>query len=340
VSAERSLIGRLTGPRRPAGGAVAQPPPEQTEAAAGDFPDPHRYDTWLGHLFADRLEPIEAACAGAGPEAFALFRNLDDELWTVLLSREYTIYPNIRALLPDLPDRALQRRWNGWTGLKLLSEGKAFYTRALAVHARHSTAPLSEAKLLDFGCGWGRLTRFFARDVAPGALFACDPVEEILEVCERTRVPATLARCEHIPERLPFETSFDLVFAFSVFTHLSEPAHEACLQAIRRSLSPGGLLVVTLRPPAYLTACERMRPIVDSLGPDWLAELEQPRYLFVPHPAEPDHPQFHGAEMSYGETVISLPYIRERWAPYFEILDIGVLTEDMHQVVLALRRRS
>jgi len=339
VSAERPLIGRLRGPRRRAGSAAPQPPPEYA-SDGGDFPDPNRYDSWLGNLFADRLEPIDAACAGAGPDGFALFRDLDDDLWTILLSREYTVYPNIRALLPDLPDRALQRRWNGWTGLKLLSEGKAFYARTRAICARHAGPPLGEAKVLDFGCGWGRLTRFFARDVAPGSLFACDPVEEILAVCERTRVPATLARCEHIPQRLPFETSFDLVLAFSVFTHLSEPAHEACLRAIHRSLAPGGLLVVTLRPPAYLTACERMRLLVDSLGPDWPAELEKPRYLFVAHPAEPDHPQFHGAEMSYGETVISLAYVRERWAPYFELLDVGVLTEDMHQVVLALRRRS
>jgi hypothetical protein len=44
--------------------------------------------------------------------------------------------------------------------------------------------------------------------------------------------------------------------------------------------------------------------------------------------------------MDYGETVISLPYVRERWSEQFELLDVALLTEDMHQVVVTLRRRD
>lgn len=341
MGARRSLITRLTAPLR--SGRAGAPAPHgdgQQARALGDLADPRSYDPWLGNLFADRLGPIEARCAEGGVEAFSLFRDLDDDLWTVLLSGEYTVYPNIRALLPDLPDRELQWRWNGWTGMKLLNEAKAFYAKVREIHARHSQVPLSASRILDFGCGWGRLTRFFARDVAPGALFGCDPVQEILDVCEESRVPGTFARCDFVPSRLPFEGRFDLVFAFSVFTHLSEPAHEACLRAIHASLNPGALLVLTLRPPAYLGSCERLRPELDALGPDWLAKLEEPRYLFARHPAEPDHPQLQRPEMTYGETVISLAYVRERWAPLFELLDIGLLSEDLHQVVVALRRRG
>jgi hypothetical protein len=83
-----------------------------------------------------------------------------------------------------------------------------------------------------------------------------------------------------------------------------------------------------------------MRPLLDELGSDPLAALTQPRYLFVPHAAEPQHPQYHGGEMTYGETVISLAYVRERWAPLFELVDVSLLTEDMHQVVVTLRRRD
>jgi hypothetical protein len=43
--------------------------------------------------------------------------------------------------------------------------------------------------------------------------------------------------------------------------------------------------------------------------------------------------------MSYGETAISLPYVRERWGELFDLLDVSVMTEDIHQVVLTLRRR-
>ena len=85
-----------------------------------------------------------------------------------------------------------------------------------------------------------------------GRLYGCDPVESILDVCRESRVPATLARSESAPDRLPFDEPFDLAFAFSVFTHLSEAAHERCLAALHAGLRPGGSLVVRIRPPAYL----------------------------------------------------------------------------------------
>jgi SAM-dependent methyltransferase len=314
--------------------------PEPDQASPEESPDPARYDLWLASLFGDELDALDVACAEAGGEAFESFSRLGDDLWAVLLSGEYTLYPNIRALLPEMPELSLQRRWNGWTGMKLLGEGKAFYARVRELTSSHSPVVLSQSTVLDFGCGWGRMTRFFARDVRPGFLFACDPVEEILDVCQETRVPATLGRCDFVPARLPFEADFDLVFAFSVFTHLSEAAHRACLRAIHASLKPGGLLVLTVRPPAYLAHCDRMRPLLESLGPDYLTELEAPRYLFAPHPAEPGHPQFHGGEMTYGETVVTLAYVRRHWASLFDLVDVSLLTEDLHQVVLALRRRD
>jgi SAM-dependent methyltransferase len=296
-------------------------------------------DGWLRPLYDDELSAIDAACADLGRAGFALFRDLDDGLWTVLLSREYEGYPAIRSLLPGAPEPELQRQWNGTSGLELLTQSQDFYTTARALFAEHGGQPLGDARVLDFGCGWGRLTRFFARDVEPGALCACDPVEEILEVCRATRVPATLARSDFIPERLPFDGQFDLVYSFSVFTHLSERAHQACLRALHSALAPGGILIATVRPPSYLWRNPLIRDGFDSLGADPLAALAQPRYVFVPHPADPDHPQLVGDEIDYGETVISIPYIRERWNDRFELLDLSLLTTDMFQVVATLRRR-
>ena len=62
------------------------------------------------------------------------------------------------------------------------------------------------------------------------------------------------------------------------------------------------------------------------------------RYVFAPHAADPSHPQYAGGEMTYGETVITLPYVRERWSRWFELLHSDLLIGDLHQVVLTLRR--
>jgi len=291
-----------------------------------------------GARVADRLAALDAACAVGGPERYALFRDLDASVWGLLLAQEYREYPNIRSFLPDVPDPALQRLWNGADGADLARQSTAFYVKAKERYAQHSPRALAESRALDFGCGWGRLTRYFARDVEPGCLYGCDPVEQILDECRRSGVPATLARSEFMPRGPIFEEPFDLAFSFSVFTHTSEKAHESCLEALFASLRPGGVLILTIRPPEYLHLSPLMAAELESLGPDVETRLGEPRYIFTPHPAEDSHLQYAGGEMTYGETVVTLPYVRERWASMFELLEIDVLPEDPYQVILTLRR--
>jgi SAM-dependent methyltransferase len=337
---ESSLSWRITRPLRALGrlARAGESPAEPDRRPPSNFTR-GRYDSWLQHFHAESLGRIDAACENGGQECFALFRDLDLDLWALLLTQEYELHPNIRALLPSVPDPALQEIWNGASGATLAAQSASFYRKLLERYERHSHRPIADACVLDFGCGWGRLTRVFARDVTPGRLFACDPVEAILDVCRKNGVPATLARTDFHPEGPPFEERFDLAFAFSVFTHISEQVHHGCLRALHESLRPGGILAVTIRPPEYLHHCERMHRLLESLGPDPLARLEAPRYLFVPHPPEPRHLQYAGGEMTYGETVITLPYIRERWSPMFELLDVDLLIGDLHQVMVTLRRQ-
>jgi SAM-dependent methyltransferase len=298
-----------------------------------------RYDSWLETFFAEPLTRVDGACVGAGPEALKLFQELDSHLWGLLLTQQYDCFPAIKALLPDVPEASLQATWNGATGARLAAQGVGFYDRLRGRYGQHSRRALADSRVLDFGCGWGRLTRLFARDVAPGNLFGCDPVPPILDVCRRTRVPATLARSEFVPRRLPFAPPFDLAYAFSVFTHLSEPAHQASLRALHDSLAPGGLLVVTIRPPEYLRLSELLAPVLASLGPRPLDELRRPRYLFAPHAGQPLGAQAPEGEITYGETVVTMAYVRRRWTDRFELLDVDLLLDDPYQVMLTLRAR-
>jgi SAM-dependent methyltransferase len=319
---ESSLSWRVTRPLRALGRGARTVRPAAPETPPVE-PSEGRYDAWLGD---ERLARIDAACADGGPERFALFRELETDLWALLLTQEYTVHPHIRALLPGVPDPALQELWNGASGARLAVQSAAFYDRLRARFGR----PLGDARLLDFGCGWGRLTRFLARDVAPGSLYGCDPVAGILDVCRDTRVPAVFARSEFVPDRLPFDERFDLAYAFSVFTHLSERAHDRCLTALHAALEPGGILVVTVRPLEYLRFNAALHGLAD-------ARTDEPRHLFAPHPADPAHPQYDGGEMTYGEAVITPAYVRERWSDRFELLHTDILIADLFQVMLTLR---
>jgi len=310
---------------------------------AGDPPQAlvhARFDSWLEHFYGGRLTEIDGACAReVTADDYALFRDLDDDLWAMLLTQQYDSYPHIRQLLPEMPEPGLQELWCGASGVPLAMQSKEFYGKLRAAYQRYGERPLKRAYVLDFGCGWGRLTRYLARDVSPGRLYGCDPVEEVLEVCRATRVPATFARSDFLPERLPFEERFDLAYAFSVFTHLSESAHELALRALHSSLRPGGVLIVTIRPPAYLSVCEPMRPLLRNLRPDDEVVLRGARYLFVPHPTNPwQAPPPSGGKIVYGETVVTLDYVRARWGSLFELVEVGFLLADPHQVTLTMRR--
>ena len=302
---------------------------------------PERYDSWLRDVAGEELQAIDQQLAGLGrpptPGDLALFRDLDVDLWGLLLTQQHDVFPSIKAALPLAPDPTLQELWNGASGARLAQQSANFYAKVSRRFAEHADVALTDARVLDYGCGWGRLTRFFARDVAPGALHGCDPVETILDVCRQSRLPAQLTKTEFVPSSLPYDEPFDLAFAFSVFTHISESSHHACLAALHGAIKPGGILVVTVRPPAYLELSELMASKRVGLPLDWAS---RPDYLFVPHAAEESHLQYEDGEMHYGEAIVTLPYVRERWAPHFELLEVDVLLGDLHQVALTLRRAA
>lgn len=52
------------------------------------------------------------------------------------------------------------------------------------------------------------------------------------------------------------------------------------------------------------------------------------------------HTQQHDqGQIDYGEMVITLPYVRQRWSRWVELLEVELQLEDLHQVILTLRRR-
>ena len=293
----------------------------------------------MNQKVAYAITTILGACAAAAPERYALFRDLEADLWALLLTQDYEAYPNIRALLPDIPSAELQVMWNGTSGLTLAAQSCAFYRLLGRLQAEHGQRPLEECRVLDFGCGWGRLTRFLARDIEPGCLCGCDPAGPILDVARNSGVPAELALSEFVPQQLPFDQRFDLAFAFSVFTHLSESAHLASLRALHAAIVPGGLLVATVRPPEYLRVWTSLHPALTALGPAPARRLDEPLYLFAPHDQLPLMFDGEERELTYGDTVITLAYVREHWSEMFELIDIDLVLDDPHQIVLTLRRR-
>ena len=112
------------------------------------------------------------------------------------------------------------------------------------VLAEHGT-PLDECSaLLDFGCGCGRVVRRW-RDLAGTDIVGCDINPKMIAWCTQNLPYGTFLVTELDPP-LPFDRDrFDVVYAFSVFTHLPEALQFAWIAEFGRVIRPGGLLVIS-----------------------------------------------------------------------------------------------
>jgi SAM-dependent methyltransferase len=115
--------------------------------------------------------------------------------------------------------------------------------------------------LLDWGCGCGRVLRHWSGLPETG-VFGCDIDERMVDWCIQ-HLPFAEVALNDLSPPLPYESStFDLLYAFSVMTHLSEELQHVWIEECRRVLRPGGFLLFSTLGEYYasrdrLTTTER-----------------------------------------------------------------------------------
>lgn len=128
----------------------------------------------------------------------------------------------------------------------------ATHCRAIVDLAEQHLGRLDGLRVLDWGCGWGRLTRTFAASNTFGEIWGIDIDHDNL-AWARENIPA--ANFQKVPLFPPTElpaNHFDLVYAVSVMTHLTRDAQSKWLAEIRRVLRPGGMAILTFHGPTAL----------------------------------------------------------------------------------------
>jgi SAM-dependent methyltransferase len=105
--------------------------------------------------------------------------------------------------------------------------------------------------VLDFGCGSGRVIRHWCSQTHL-KLAGCDYNPRLIDWCQN-HLPFAKFQVNSLGPPLSYVTGqFDLVYAFSVFTHLNLPRQRDCLEELARILRPGGFLIVSTHGDAYL----------------------------------------------------------------------------------------
>lgn len=100
-------------------------------------------------------------------------------------------------------------------------------------------------RMLDWGCGCGRVTAQFLLDGAISAVHGCDIDPEAIMWCSENLKPATFLHIDPWPPTPYNDATFDLVIGYSVFTHLERQAQKAWLEEIKRITAPGGLFLAS-----------------------------------------------------------------------------------------------
>jgi SAM-dependent methyltransferase len=111
---------------------------------------------------------------------------------------------------------------------------------------RHGVGMQELGSLLDFGVGCGRVLRFWKGLAEQGVdVHGSDYNPKLVAWC-RTGLPFASFEVNQLAPPLPYPSaSFDLVYAYSVFTHLPGNLQLAWAEELRRVLRPRGLLLFT-----------------------------------------------------------------------------------------------
>ena len=130
--------------------------------------------------------------------------------------------------------------------------------------------------VLDFGSGYGRLTRSLVQHLPRESIWVADIYPGAMAWQNRMFGVNTLMSVKD-PDRFAPDRSFSVIFAGSVFSHLPDALFQRWLKRLYRQTAPDGILAFSVHGEKLLPAGERMGPAGihflafsegDSLGPD------------------------------------------------------------------------
>lgn len=236
--------------------------------------------------------------------------------WFIPLSEDRTILPNAERLLRVIGDYRTSSYQVG---------GADNATKLSWVLEKQLKLSLDSIKVLDWGCGCGRVTQFLKHRGIVN-LFAADIDEDNVKWCTENIQGISFSSIPYYPPTQFPDNYFDAVIGISVMTHLTEDTHKAWLEEIKRILRPGGIALLSIRGLIYYHLVNE--PI------EFVAEVEERGYIDRHRDSALD--AITREQEYYRASYFSHDYINTVWGQYFQILDIieGLVLQD----VIVLRK--
>jgi ubiquinone/menaquinone biosynthesis C-methylase UbiE len=184
----------------------------------------------------------------------------------------------------------------------------------------------SVSKILDFGCGCGRVLLPLSKIFKEATIHGSDIDQEAIAWLHQSTEEELKSRIEVNAAFPPtrYETNtFDFCYAISVFTHLPPDMQDCWMREFQRILRQGGLLLLTTQPIElilpHLSAEERHSTVVEGM-------------IYKKYGVTLGLPDFYQATWHTSEWVTS------RWASTFETVEFVHEGIAGHQDLTMLRK--
>jgi hypothetical protein len=173
---------------------------------------------------------------------------------------------------PPNPPEIIQAQFVGASYVIAYAEAASFVRVADEWSNKHRKRGLASAdRVIDFGSGWGRVSRILLTHVAPAKLYALDVNLEMTTFVNSTLPGVNALTVSPFPPTVLRDGVVDAILAFSVFSHLTPESHKAWAEEFGRILGPSGMVFLTLLDRALFDQVRATRDAVEGGSTDAFA---------------------------------------------------------------------
>lgn len=288
-------------------------------------------------MMLDHLHDIDWAEAATDQVLLNLKESLTK---TVVNGREF----------PRFPEPELQLLINGCSGESALMEAFPFYKRILGYADALGIKVEKKTRVLDLGCGWGRHMRFFWQLVDGENLYGADIDPKFIALCKELFPSGDFINNDREPP-LPLESdSFDIVWSYSVFTHINQEYNLKWMKEIHRVLRKGGMFILTTQGRDFIKFCYSFAG-QSTFEHEWFKLLAQ--IFKSPQEVEAANKNFERGlfqyfrigggggprdDSFYGEAVVPRKFFVDNWSEHFRIVDFYDPRKQNQQAVIVAQK--
>jgi len=225
-----------------------------------------------------------------------------------------------------------------WSGLKDAEMCAAYVER----YIQHKVRDM--IKILDFGCGCGRTTRFL-QAIPQFDVYGSDVNKSLVAWCLDNLKMVTMTDNEAAPPLNFSEGQFDFIYSLSIFTHLPETSMLAWLDELARVTADKGIILLTTHGyPALETICrsnqhQQMFQMSEAEAEELRSTFDLKRFNYRRYSS--DVIEAANAGEDYGNSFTHETYIREQWTrDVFDVIEFVPGGLRGWQDVTILRRRA